>query len=163
MKPSLKYVAYLLASTLLVSQAACAQHSKPLKEIAPYPAAEKGYVRKVIQLPALPDENLAKVELQIGKVIDVDCNRYFFGGELQSETLEGWGYDYYVLNELKGPMGTLMACADGSKHKEFVTINNIPLMRYNSKLPIVLYVPEDVVVKYRVWSPQGVAQEAQTQ
>ena len=26
------------------------------------------------------------------------------------------------------------------------------MLRYNSKLPIVLYVPKDVEVRYRVWS-----------
>lgn len=163
MNPSLKYAVCLLTSTLFLSQGTCAQHQQPLKEIAPYPAAEKGYVLKVIQLPSLANESQAKVELQVGKVIDVDCNSYSFGGELEIKTLEGWGYNYYVLDELKGPMGTLMACPDGKKKNEFITINNVPLLRYNSELPVVIYVPEDVVVKYRIWEPQGVLKEAQTQ
>jgi len=48
-----------------------------------------------------------------------------------------------------------MACPDKKQSKKFVTThlgegNNI--VRYNSKLPIVVYVPNDIAVKYRVWS-----------
>jgi len=35
----------------------------------------------------------------------------------------------------------------------FITLGGGPfLIRYNSRLPIVVYVPEDVEVRYRIWS-----------
>lgn len=37
--------------------------------------------------------------------------------------------------------------------REFVSLGGDPyLVRYNSKLPVVVYVPEGVEVRYRIWS-----------
>ncbi len=33
-------------------------------------------------------------------------------------------------------------------------------LRYNSKLPIVLYVPKDVEVRYRIWSASSRIEKA---
>lgn len=162
MKTILKTLAFGAGLVTLLAQAANAQ--KQLSDVAPYPEAQAGQVRQVIYLPQLENENDAKVELQIGKTIEVDCNKHSFGGSLESQTLQGWGYDYYVLDELKGPMGTMMACLPDFKPEQaFVTINNLPLMRYNSKLPIVVYVPEGVEVKYRVWKAGNEQLDAQKQ
>lgn len=127
-----------------------------------YPKAEEGMIRQVIILPKLADEETKKVELLIGKEMDVDCNHHFFGGELVERDLQGWGYTYLELAELKGSFSTLMACLDGNTTKKFITINNPNLYRYNSKLPIVVYVPEGVQVKYRVWAAGVETKEAVT-
>jgi ecotin len=37
------------------------------------------------------------------------------------------------------------------------------LLRYNSKLPVVLYVPKDVEVRYRVWSASQDVQKAKVE
>ncbi|MCL7705734.1 serine protease inhibitor ecotin, partial [Enterobacter kobei] len=120
---------------------------------APYPKADKGMKRQVIQLPVLQDEANYKVELLIGKTLEVDCNQHRLGGQLESKTLEGWGYDYYVFDKVTSPVSTMMACPDGKKEKKFVTayLGDNSLLRYNSKLPVVVYTPENVEVKYRVW------------
>ena len=48
---------------------------------------------------------------------------------------------------------TMMACPDGKAHPEFVPVVGEGFMlRYNSKLPIVVYVPKDIEVRYRIWS-----------
>lgn len=89
----------------------------------------------------------------IGQTLEVDCNHHRLGGELESKTLEGWGYDYYVFDKLSGPVSTMMACPDGKKTKKFVTagLGDDAMLRYNSKLPIVIYTPTNVDVKYRIW------------
>lgn len=126
---------------------------KPLENIAPYPKAEEGFRRHVIYLPPLKNEDNARVELIMGKTLEVDCNRHMLGGKLETKTLEGWGFDYFVLSSVNGPMSTMMACPGGKKTKAFVTINNLnDLKRYNSRLPIVVYAPKDVQVKYRIWN-----------
>ena len=118
---------------------------QPLEKVAPFPKAEKGMQQQ--------DESALKVELMIGQTLEVDCNHHRLGGELESKTLEGWGYDYYVFEKLSGPVSTMMACPDGKKEKKFVTagLGDDAMLRYNSKLPIVVYTPSNVDVKYRIW------------
>ena len=110
--------------------------------------------RFVITLPERADEDLLKVQLLIGKIIKLDAhNRYFFGGRLETKTIPGWGYDRYVLKSL-GPMaGTLMAVDPNEpKVDRFITLGGEPeLLRYNSRLPLVVYVPDGVEVRYRIW------------
>jgi ecotin len=120
-----------------------------------FPPAEKGMVRHVLQLPVQTDEEALKVELIVGKMVQVDAhNRYFFGGKIEEETVKGWGYTLYRVPEL-GPMaGTLMAVDPNEpKVARFITLAGSPLLiRYNSRLPVVVYAPEDVEVHYRIWS-----------
>ncbi|MND67751.1 Ecotin precursor [compost metagenome] len=107
----------------------------------------------MITLPTQAEENDYKVEILAGKQLEVDCNRQHLGGTLEEKTLQGWGYSYYRLEAVNGPASTLMACPDGKKTKTFVPVVGEGFMlRYNSKLPIVVYAPKGVEVKYRIWS-----------
>ncbi len=120
-----------------------------------FPPAEKGMVRHVLQLPSRDDESALKVELIVGKEVQVDeRNRYFFGGKIDKETIKGWGFTRYKVSKL-GPMaGTLMAVdPNAPKVARFITLGGDPyFIRYNSRLPIVVYVPEGVEVRYRIWT-----------
>jgi len=62
---------------------------QPLEKVAPYPKADKDMIRQVIYLPQLENEDNFKVELLIGKTLEVDCNYHMMGGTLVSKTLEG--------------------------------------------------------------------------
>lgn len=138
----------MVLSGAMVFSFASANTAEVLK---PFPVAEAGISRYVIELPELKDEDAVKLQLITGKTIKVDCNTRNFGGSITEENLEGWGYNYYKVSELTGPMSTLMACLDDTKHEAFVPMQDAPLIRYNSKLPVVIYAPEDVTVKYRIW------------
>ncbi|MDY7790776.1 serine protease inhibitor ecotin [Burkholderia ubonensis] len=117
-----------------------------------FPQASAGQQRAVIALPALADEAGARVELMIGKTLQTDCNQQWFGGELSAETVQGWGYTYYRLSDVKGPASTLMACPGQALRERFVQVRGEDqLLRYNSRLPIVVYVPDGFEVRYRVW------------
>ncbi|WP_434777625.1 serine protease inhibitor ecotin [Neisseria sp. Ec49-e6-T10] len=154
----------LLSAALLTMGSVQAAPNTALEKVAPYPKAETGYTRNVINLPTLKNEDNVKVELLIGKDLMVDCNRQMLGGTIETKTLQGWGYDYFVVSDVKGPMSTLMACPNQQKRKAFVRIGNInQLYRYNSKLPMVIYVPKDVQVKYRIWSASPKIQIAKEQ
>jgi ecotin len=120
-----------------------------------FPPAGDGMVRYVLQLPEQDDESAFKVELIAGKTVEVDeVNRYFFSGTIEVETISGWGFPRYTVSEL-GPMaGTLMAVdPNAPKVSRFIALGGEPyLIRYNSRLPIVVYAPEGVEVRYRIWS-----------
>lgn len=124
-------------------------------ELKAFPDAADGIVRHVLTLPAQDDESLFKVELIAGKTVETDAvNRYFFGGEISEQTIEGWGYTKYVVSEL-GPMaGTMIGVdPDAPKVERFITLGGGPkLVRYNSQLPLVVYAPEGVEVRYRIWA-----------
>ncbi|WP_241572687.1 serine protease inhibitor ecotin [Rosenbergiella nectarea] len=125
--------------------------SEPLKA---YPATLPGLHRHVIQLPVLTNEDDQQVELLIGKEEQVDCNATSLMGTLTSETVQGWGYDYYQVDIKPGRISTKMACINQTLQKKFITLplnTSQRFIRYNSKLPIVVYAPQDIEVKYRVW------------
>lgn len=164
MKNAPKFAIALIAAACVSTSAFASETPKaqPLEKVAPYPKADKGMTRQVIQLPVQQDEANYKVELLIGKMLEVDCNQHRLGGQLESKTLEGWGYDYYVFDKVTSPVSTMMACPDGKKEKKFVTayLGDNSLLRYNSKLPIVVYTPENVEVKYRVWKSEEKIEQA---
>ncbi len=123
--------------------------------IQAFPPAGPGQVRHVLTLPEQGDEAAFKVELSAGKTLELDeHNRYFFAGQIVEETIEGWGFPRFVIGE-PGPMaGTLMAVDPAApKVARFVSLGGEPfLIRYNSRLPVVVYAPEGVEVRYRVWA-----------
>ncbi|MBW7901504.1 MAG: serine protease inhibitor ecotin [Rhodocyclaceae bacterium] len=125
----------------------------PDGNVKPYPPAAEGRSRHVIQLPQQANEQDFKVELIAGRTMEIDCNHHRLGGEWQEKTVQGWGYSYYELSEAGPGVSTMMACPPGSARRAFVQVGGGPmLVRYNSKLPLVLYAPNDVEVRYRVWS-----------
>ncbi|NQX01079.1 proteinase inhibitor I4 serpin [bacterium] len=128
--------------------------SEAERNLKAFPPADEGMTRHVLMPPPHEQEDSLRVELKIGKTMKIDAeNRYFFGGNLQTVNIEGWGFTRYVLAEI-GPMaGTLMAISpDAPKAERFITLGGEPqLLRYNSRLPLVVYVPDGVEVRYRIW------------
>jgi ecotin len=119
-----------------------------------FPPAEEGMIRHVLQLPKQDDESVFRVELVVGKTVAVDeANTYFFGGQIEKEMIKGWGYPRYTVKKL-GPMGGTLMAVDpkAPKVERFITLGGDPyFIRYNSRLPIVVYVPKGVEVRYRIW------------
>jgi len=84
-------------------------------------------------------------------------NSYFFGGTLETENIPGWGFDRYILRKL-GPMaGTRIAVDPNAPEVErFISIGGeARLLRYNSRLPLVVYVPAGVEVRHRLWRAES--------
>nr|WP_320012752.1 ecotin family protein [uncultured Desulfobulbus sp.] len=143
-----------LTVLLLLGAIVLAQAADNMKA---FPPANSGMVRYVLQLPEQSDEALFKVELIVGKNVEVDKeNRYFFGGTIESRSIPGWGFTRYEVTKV-GPMaGTLMAVDPSApKINRFIALGGAPyLIGYNSRLPVVVYVPEGTEVRYRIWSAE---------
>jgi ecotin len=123
-------------------------------EMKPYPEADAGFVRMVFRVPEVENETDQKVEIIVGKTLLVDCNRAWFGGDLERRVAKGWGYPYFVLAQVGGPASTRMACPPGEEKVEaFVQVRGVGYLQpYNSRLPIVTYVPGGFSVRYRIWA-----------
>ncbi|EPY41643.1 ecotin, partial [Angomonas deanei] len=124
---------------------------------APYPEPDSEYQRHVIYLDP-KDESVEqqhlKIELLPGKTMYVDDeSKYVIQGQIDEKTVQGWGYDYYVVQfgqvinkKTQDPVQPT------GPERAFIPIESAgPTLRYNSKLPIVVYVPHGAEVRYRIW------------
>lgn len=124
--------------------------AKPV-DISMYPKAEENQLRHIIELAPLEDEANSKVEIYVAKEMEVDCNTHSLSGNLDEKELTGWGYNYYVFETNGQIISSLMACPDNTLTKKDV-LSQSKLLRYNSKVPIVIYSPKSYEVKYKIWS-----------
>lgn len=146
-------VRILMTTILLFS--GMASVSKAVDNMKAFPPAGEGMVRYVLHLPKQADESAFKVELIAGKMIKVDeGNRYFFSGKIEEEIIKGWGFTRYKVSKL-GPMAGTRMAVDPNKPKlpRFIKLGSDQyIIRYNSRLPVVVYVPDGVEVRYRIWT-----------
>jgi ecotin len=158
---------------LLGALAGAAAQAIPRLDLNPYPQPAAGEARWVIQLPGvLPpttDELISpstadwRVELIVGKEMKVDCNGPRLNGRIRSETLKGWGYKVYRVSQVGPGPSTRMACPpDRGPRQAFVAIGEKPfVVPYNVSLPIVIYAPKDVQVRWRLWKAERQQRDAQ--
>lgn len=163
-----KFFTLVLMSAVSLLTVACATgtatQTTDLQDIAPYPAAPAGQLRHVIWLPEKSNEDLLKVELVPGQVMQTDCNTRSLMATLSAQELSGWGYSYYEISDVMGPISTLMACPEGTEQEAFVAAQGDNfVLRYNSKLPIVVYAPQGIEVRYRIWRGNKKLQVARPQ
>ena len=112
----------------------------------------------MILLPAIPEEEAEslKVEIVAGRTIDTDgVNRYRFGGEFREKDIPGWGFSFFEVDALPGPLSTRIAPQEGAAPEKRFVVGPRLLTRYNSRLPIVVYAPEGVEIRSRLWRAEG--------
>ena len=151
----------LLALTILIIPLA---HGAEHPELKPFPKAKQGMERFVVVLPKVKrgEDTGLKVELIPGKTMMTDgVNQHFMGGTLEPKPLKGWGYTFYIFVGGKAIGSTLIGVPPGQpKKKKFVQGKSI-LIRNNSRLPIVVYAPKGIEIKYRIWSTSEKTEEAE--
>jgi ecotin len=158
--PLLARAGSALAAVLMAASA----QAVPRLDLKPYPAPGAAENRWVIQLPGVlrpsldpaisPDPADWRVELLVGRELEVDCNRQFFSGRITSEMIKGWGYKVYRVSDV-GPVATTrMSCPPGTPtRRAFVPMGGKQpyVVPYNASLPIVVYAPKDLEVRWRLW------------
>lgn len=152
MKLITKTTLALLFMSVLMTFAVTANaqnQENPEKQLEAFPAATEGMERHVIILKKQKDESLYKVEIIPGKVMSVDCNQHRLMGKIEEKDLQGWGYNFYEFTSNGQTTSTMMMCHQPNTDK-FVS-GDTKIIRYNSKLPIVVYAPKGYDVKYRIW------------
>lgn len=115
------------------------------------PASLPGYRRHVFYLPARPDEDRLEVELFGGKVVQADnCNPPSLQGRFEPHSLRGVGHMYWVLQSDGEVITTAMGCAPAPAPG--LTFAAVPSgrIRYNSRSPLVVFIPEPLALRYRV-------------
>jgi ecotin len=136
-----------------------AEHSD-LKAFRP---AKDGMERFVILLPHKErgEEDDLRVEIIVGREMLTDgVNRVSLSNSIEPRTLDGWGYTYYEVTGASEVITTLIAPPEGTpKRKAFVTAAPLQV-RYNSRLPIVVYAPSGYEVRYRIWSASETTRKA---
>lgn len=142
--------ALLMALTTGVANAQSMKLKEEQKKmLAPFPEAQAGMVRHVIFMPQKADESKLKIEIVPGKMMSVDCNHHTLMGKLEEKDLQGWGYTYYEFTSNGQTRSTMMMC-NKPKETRFVS-GETKLVRYNSKLPIVIYAPEGYEIRFNTW------------
>jgi ecotin len=58
-------------------------------------------------------------------------------------------------------MGTLMAAPEGVQKREQFVPGTPLIIRYNSRLPVVIYAPKGYDIRYRIWSAGKIAEQAE--
>lgn len=107
-----------------------------------------------------PDPQQWRLELIVGRIVPVDCNRHQFSGRIRTETLQPRGVTIYRV-ELGPMISTRMACPEPSLRRRFVTLAGRPyVVPYDASRPLVVYAPQDVELRWRIWRPERRLQPA---
>lgn len=155
-------VSVFITNLAFAATPSAASPAQKLKDVAPYPAVNKESNRNVIWLKNQTDESQYKVEIVATKSGLKDCNNVSYNASFNEETLEGWGYNYYRVESIQGPVSTQMACNNKQKVKANLPVHlgEKNVLRYNSKLPLVIYAPKDIDISYRIWQAAKTTQKA---
>lgn len=116
-----------------------------------FPEAKTDYKRNVINLPKRNNEDKLKIEIYAGINQEADCNAHMMLGSIDSKNLDGFGYTYYQVTTEERIMSTMKGCLDQKKTMKYIHLQPI-IVPYNSALPLVVYAPENVQIRYKVYT-----------
>jgi ecotin len=126
-----------------------------------YPAAAPGQKRLVIPLAVQMDESAWKVEIKVGKTLEIDGAYTNGTATIEEKSLAGNGFKFYEVKAASVMLPTRTSgSADLPAVTRFVTMGSTGPIRYNSKFPLIVYVPEGLEVRYRLWKAEPEAHPA---
>ena len=103
-----------------------------------------------------------RVELIVGRELQVDCNRQMLRGRLQAQPVAARGARLYRVSGGDVVASTRMACpAAQPPRRAFVPLSGPPtVVPYSVSQPIVVDAPRDLQVRWRLWKAENRQQEA---
>ena len=170
----LKPVACFGAALSLSALAALAGVAIPRLNLTGYPEPAPGLKRWVIQpsglLPKSADPLISahpldwRIQLIVGQTVTLDCNTKRLSGSGMTMRMLPKASGKALL-EVKGPVAvisTKMACPDDQPTRtSFLSLGKQPyLVPYNASWPIVVDLPENVQLRWRVWKAETHQQNA---
>lgn len=133
------------------------------RNLKAFPPAGEGQTRFVIMLPHKErgEDSNFQVEIFVGKEMLTDgVNLVSLGGTIEAKPLEGWGFTYYQVKKFGPVASTLIGVPEGTPQvSKFVTVPSL-IIPYNSRIPLVVYVPEGGEVRYRIWQASEKTEQA---
>jgi len=165
--------AALALPALLLGAWPAALRAIPRLDLTPYPRPGAAEIRWVIQLPGvLPptaDPRLSsspsdwRVQLIAGREVEADCNTQAFRGRFRALKVPGQEFSVYRVSEVGPMVATQMACPPGQpKRRVFVPMGSKPfVVPYDASRPIVVYTPQDLQLRWRLWKAERVQNPAQ--
>ena len=144
----------------------------PRLDLSAYPQPAAGERRWVIQLPGVlppsrdpalsPDPRQWRVQLVVGQMADVDCNATSFSARLRAWQPASSAIKAYKVDAVGPLVSTRMACPDGAaRRRTFVSMAGKPyVVPYNASVPIVVYAPAPLELRWRLWKAERDSREA---
>ena len=151
---------WLLAAFILLLLTGCSPKVNPsdqmLKEYTPsaeelsqYPEAAEGMKRCVIAINKVNTSQFS-LEFYTGKEIEVDCNKHWLQGQFEKQFEKETGIYYFEFNGDGNIMSTRMGCPESSKEMAFVSGKTMQMDLKPNNL-VVIYIPEDLELRYKLW------------
>lgn len=144
----------------------------PRLDLSAYPEPAAGERRWVIQLPGVlppshdpalsPDPRHWRVQLIVGQMAEVDCNATSFTARLRVWRAGSANSDAYRVDAVGPLVSTRMACPAGAaRRRAFVPMAGKPyVVPYNASVPIVVYAPAPLELRWRLWKAERDSREA---
>ena len=153
----------LLSLAVLIALVSTSRADEAERYLKAFPPAGEGQTRFVIMLPHKErgEDSNFQVEIFVGKEMLTDgVNQVRLGGKIESKPLEGWGFTYYQFDKFGPAASTLIGVPPGTPMvMKFVAVPSITIA-YNSRIPLVVYVPEGGEVRYRIWKAGETTEKA---
>lgn len=148
----------------------------PRLDLSSYPKPVDGDRRWVIQLPGVlpPKSDPAlsanpadwRVQLIVGQMVELDCNRQTFGGKLRPvKPAQPGGPVLFRVTDVGQLASTRMACPpDQPRRRAFVPMaGKAFVVPYNASFPIVVDAPRPLELRWRLWRAESQERPARLQ
>lgn len=96
------------------------------------------------------EKSKLKIEIVAGKSMEVDdCNDYVLTGNFEKKSMIN-GNNYYIFNTDGTVVSTTKDCLNKTTQTKFVIGNGL-LLNYNNQIPAIVYTPNGIESRYRIW------------